>query len=213
MYTQVNDEKINLDFNQGIKCTVEGPDNYYYVQVNEFVDGDDFPNYVEGYSVSSKNKKNPTFSLPIEFYMDFEITVSKFISDVGLVKIFSHRFNDYGKYVKFELDTKDNYECNLWVEQIKKYQNKRGCKILLDSEFPDINKNFESYYTTKNIIPYKTYKIGRHPKTSNDFRTTDERCEGLIWFGCWKKFWSYQHPRRWNQISSLEIVNDILGLR
>lgn len=210
MYTQINNEKIKLDFNSGIRCTVDGPDNFYYVQVSEFVDGDDFPNYVEGYSV---NSKNPTFVLPIEFYMDFEITVSKFIADVGLVNIFSHRFNDYGKYVKFELKSKDLTECELWVEQIKRYQSKRGCKILLESPFPDIDKNFESFYTTKNITPYKTYKIGRLPKTSNDFRTVDERCEGLIWFGYWKKFWSYQHPRRWNQINSLEIVNDILGIK
>lgn len=213
MYTQVNNEKIKLDFNQGIKCSVEGPDMYYYVQVSEFIDNDETPQYVEGYSVTGRDINNGTFSLPIEFYMDFEITVSKTINGVGLTKIFSHRFNDYGKYVKFQIETKDFDEGKLWLSQIRKYEQKRGCKIILESPFPKLNMNFETYYNVKNIVPYKTYRLGRFPKDSDDFRTTDERCEGLIWFGSWKKFWSYQHPRSWNKINSLEIATDILGIQ
>lgn len=213
MYTQVNNEKIKLDFNSGISCSVEGPDKYYYVQVNEFLNSDENPLYVEGYSVTGRDETNRTFRLPIEFFMDFEINVFKSINKIGLVKIFSHRFNDYGKYVKFIIETRDIEECKLWVSQIRKYQQIRGCKILLDSPFTEINRNFETYYNVKNIVPYKTYRLGRFPKDSNDFRTLDERCEGLIWFGYWKKFWSYQHPRSWNKINSLEIATDILGIQ
>jgi hypothetical protein len=40
----------------------------------------------------------------------------------------------------------------------------------------------------------------------------DHRMEGVIWYGNWKTFWSYQHPRPWKTLSSQEIVDDILGL-
>ena len=40
----------------------------------------------------------------------------------------------------------------------------------------------------------------------------DSNKEGVIWYGNWKTFWSYQHPRLWKNLSSQEIVDDILGL-
>ena len=49
-------------------------------------------------------------------------------------------------------------------------------------------------------------------KNSSDWRTIDPRKEGLIWFGNWKTFWSYEHPRCWKQLTSKEIADDILGL-
>jgi hypothetical protein len=212
MFIQINSEKIELDFNYGIRCTVYGPEDNYYVQVSEYVDGNDSPIYVEGYGISGIDPNNRSFYLPIEFFMDFEISVSKFVDGHGLQKIFIHRFCDYGQYVQFNLETKNEAESQLWVEKIIQYKNKRGCKVILNSDFEHLNKNFENKYTSKNITPYKTFKIGRHPKSSNDFRTTDERCEGLIWFGYWKKFGTYKHPRSWNHLNSEEIVNDILGL-
>lgn len=212
MYTQINSEKIKLDFNSGIECTIDGPDSYYYVQVSEFVQGNDTPIYVEGYNLPDINFKKNTFLLPIKFFIDFEISIFKFVDKVGLVNIFNHRFNDYGQYVKFVIDTKNFDEAKIWFQKVIEYQKRRGCKILFESPFQELNKNFETHFNVKNIDPYKTYKIGRYPKSSNDFRTLDERCEGLIWFGCWKKFWSYEHPRNWSQINSTEIANDILGL-
>lgn len=212
MYIQLNSEKIKLDFNEGIRCSIDGPDTFYYVQVDEFVNGDDIPTYVEGYYLTKTDPARLSFTLPIEYFMDFQISISKFVDGIGLVNIFTHRFNDYGQYVRFILHSEDSDECNIWVNKIKEYQHKRGCKIILESPLDNLNKSFDSYYMAKSITPYKTYRIGRLPKVSNDFRTTDERCEGLIWFGYWKKFWSYQHPRNWNILNSEEIVNDILGL-
>ena len=133
-------------------------------------------------------------------------------SDLGLSKIFVHRFNDYGKSVLFNLITKDIEEAQIWVDRIKLYQKIHGCRISINSDFEEINKSFESYYHTNGIDFYKTYNIGRFPKTSSDFRTMDHRKEGLIWYGNWKTFWSYQHPRKWTDLTSQEIVDDILGL-
>ena len=73
-------------------------------------------------------------------------------------------------------------------------------------------QKFDSFYQTYGLNFYKTYNIGRFPKTSNDFKTVDPRKDGLIWYGNWKTFWSYQHPRNWANLSSQEIVDDILGL-
>ena len=36
MYTKIDDIKIYYDFNDGIKVNVDGPDNFYYVEVREY---------------------------------------------------------------------------------------------------------------------------------------------------------------------------------
>ena len=114
--------------------------------------------------------------------------------------------------VLFKLDTNDYNEALLWTDRILQYQKINQCKIVLESQYENLNKSFDSFYQTKNLDFYKMYRIGRYPKTSDDWRTVDPRKEGLIWFGNWKTFWSYQHPRIWENISSQEIVDDILGI-
>ena len=59
---------------------------------------------------------------------------------------------------------------------------------------------------------YTFEKLLFNTNGSNDFKTVDPRKDGLIWYGNWKTFWSYQHPRNWANLSSQEIVDDILGL-
>jgi hypothetical protein len=212
MYTQINNEKIRLDFNDGIRVYINGPENYYLVEVNEFRKNKDTPSYVESYHIT----KNPTlgrvhnFHLPIEFYFDFEINIYSFNDEIGLQKIFSHRFNQNGKLVKFVLDTFNFYEAELWISQIKKFQSIHNCRVYFETRFDELNNTFNTKYFTKGLDFYKTYRIGRHPKSSNDWRTVDPRKEGVIWFGYWKTFWSYQHPRCWSSLSSKEIINDIL---
>jgi hypothetical protein len=129
-----------------------------------------------------------------------------------LKRIFTHRYTDYGKVVLFNLVTDDKEECLLWLDRVYQYQKNHGCKIAVNTNFSDINKSIPSYYNVSGIDFYKTYNIGRFPKTSNDFKTVDPRKDGLIWYGNWKTFWSYQHPRNWANLSSQEIVDDILGL-
>ena len=214
MYTIINDVKIAIDFNSGIVVYAQGPDKEYYIEISEYQKNDDRPKFIEGYSINVIDGL-PTkriFKCPIEFYFDFEISIYKFVDKFGLQKIFSHRYNDSDKFVKFNLSPKDYNECVFWVEKIKEYQNIHGCKILLETPFDDINKSCESYYQTKGITPYRTYNIGRFPKTSNDWKTIDPRKEDMIWFGYWKTFWSYQHPRYWKELSSEEIIKDILSL-
>ena len=213
MYFSLNEERIILHFNPYPYVRVSGPDKLYYVEMREYVDNDDKSLVIDGYKISPKDNGWRTFfDVQIEFYGDFEISISKYISDYGLKKIYTHRFNDYGKLVKFNLVTADKDECLLWIDRVMEYKRIHGCNTSIYTEFDDINKKYSDYYSTENIDYYKTYNIGRFPKQSVDFKTVDARKEGLIWYGNWKTFWSYQHPRCWKNLSSQEIIDDILGL-
>jgi hypothetical protein len=75
-----------------------------------------------------------------------------------------------------------------------------------------INHKHKNFFLAHHPEPYKTYNIGRYPKSSNDYKSKDPRKKGFLWFGHWKTIWSYQHPRFWKNLSSQEIVDDILGL-
>lgn len=213
MYFTLNNEKIVLNFNPSITVKIAGPENAYFIEVREYPKNDDQSNYVESYTIGHNERvSRRTFQLPIEFYGDFEISISKFIDNYGLKKIFVHRFCDYGKLVHFNLETNNFNECELWANRVREYSKIHGCIPVVFSSFDEINKSFDTYYNIVGIDPYKTYNIGRFPKQSNDYKTRDHRKEGLIWFGYWKTFWSYQHPRKWTDLSSQEIIDDILGL-
>jgi hypothetical protein len=211
MYTILKEERIRIDFNQGIKVIVDGPDNHYFVEVLEYPQGNDLPYYVQGYPIPKLDGSN-LFNFDAEFYLDFEVNIYKFVDGFGNKKILSHRYNDYGQLVRFILDSNSFQECEIWVDLIKKYQQIHGCEVFLDSNFDVLNKEFKTYYHANMLNFYKTYRIGRFPKSSNDFKSRETRKEGILWFGNWKTFWSYQHPRFWGNLTSEEIAKDILGL-
>lgn len=212
MYIALNNERIILNFNGGINLKMSGPDHMYYVELKEYVKNDEFPYTVESYRITPTGGRRQAFNVPIEFQGNWEILVFKFIENHGMKLIYNHRYCDYGKLVKFYLETKDFNEATLWSKRVDEYSRIHGCIPLVDSNFDEINKSYTAYYNIPGIDIYKTYKIGRYPKSSSDFRTIDHRKEGLIWFGNWKTFWSYQHPRKWTELTSQEIVDDILGL-
>lgn len=209
-------DKTNLfvGFNEGIQIHAYSDEPYLYVEIEEFVKNESSPVIVENFHFSTKPHPHHRdyFVLPIKFYYDFQVSVYKVVLDYGLSKIYSHRFNDTGKVVKFELDTEDKKEAKIWLDSVMEYCKIHSCDPIIKSKFDDINRYSNPYYLAKDIEPYKTYFIGRFPKNSSDWRTIDPRKEGLIWFGNWKTFWSYEHPRCWKQLTSKEIANDILGL-
>jgi hypothetical protein len=213
MYFSLNEERVVLNFNPSPYVKISGPDHLYYIEMREYVDNDDISLSIDGYKVSVTDKGwRNWFNVPIEFYGEFEISISKYIPNYGIKKIYTHRYNDYGKFVRFNLQTDNLDECVLWVERVMEYKKIHGCKPLINTRFDEVNKKFSDYYNINNIDYYKTYNVGRFPKKSTDFKTLDARQEGLIWYGNWKKFWSYQHPRCWKTLSSQEIIDDILGL-
>jgi hypothetical protein len=214
MFISLNNEYITMDFNPYPRLKVRGPEELYHVELREYPNGEDVSRVVDAYRIAAGKNKiwREEFLVPIEFYMDFEISVSKFHPYYGMRKIFTHRYNDYSKLVRFNLHTENREELEIWLDRIRLYQEVHGCEIFIDSRFDDVNKKFSTYYRTYEIDFYKTYNISRYPKASTDFRTMDMRMEGYIWFGNFKKFWSYQHPRNWNNLSSQQIIDDILGL-
>lgn len=214
MFIETNNEKIIISFNPYPSVSIMGPEKFYYVELREFVDNEPYSRIVESFEITNELDSDWVefdFKCFIEFFIDFEISIYKFIDKQGLVRIFSHRFTENGQPIRFNLHSKDENDCKIWVERILEYKRIKSCFINLNSFYKEINDISDISLEDDNDY-YKTYNIGRFPKTSLDFRTLDERSEGLIWLGNWKKFWSYQHPRFWMDLTPKEIIDDILGL-
>ncbi len=216
MFTKIDDTFIRLNFEDGILVTVNGPNLYYYVELYEYEKNSNVAKFLEGHQIHSVPHSDAPFwakfKFDAQFYMDFEIRVYRLDFDEGMQLIYTHRYNDRGKFVKFDVQTKNKEEAELWVERIHHYVNYHKCKPVIKTVFTDFNHRNKNFFITDGIEFYKTYKIGRYPKTSQDFKTKDPRKKGLLWFGHWKTFWSYEHPRKWTNLNSKEIVDDILGL-
>lgn len=215
MFTRIGDLKIELDFNKGIYMGVKGPRPLYYVDLKEYPKNCDIPKQLEGHQLNTTPVEGQVgfnrLRLDIEFYIDFEITLYTFDYSHGVIPIFTHRYNDRDKFVEFNLVTDNFDEAKLWEETVFKYCNLHGCQPIIKSNFEEINHKHKNYFLSHHVTTYKTYNIGRFPKQSQDFRTYDYRGHGSIYFGNWKRFWSYQHPRVWSNLNSQEIVDDILG--
>jgi hypothetical protein len=211
MFINVNNENIEIKFDPYIYVNVWGPEHFYYVEVREYVKDNPESKFVEGFHFNRNADivKDYNFYYFGEFYGDYEISVFKFVKNVGLQKIYTHRYNDCGQLVHFNLITDNIEDAKIWVKSIDEYQKKHGCIVKVNSKFEEIN----TLYSNDTQSPYKTYNIGRIPKTSTDFKSVGEkRKHGNLWFGNWKVFWSYQHPRNWKELTSKEISDDILGL-
>ena len=211
MFINVNNEKIEIKFDPYIYVNVWGPEHFYYVEVREYVKDNPESKFVEGFHFNRNADivKDYNFYYFGEFYGDYEISVFKFVKNVGLQKIYTHRYNDCGQLVQFNLITDNIEDAKIWIQSIDEYQKKHGCIVKVNSKFEEIN----TLYSDDTQSPYKTYNIGRIPKTSTDFKSIGEKRKyGNLWFGNWKVFWSYQHPRNWKNLSAKEISDDILGL-
>ena len=214
MFTKIDNVKISYNFNNGIEVYVDGPDNFYYVEVREYPKNSDQSKLIQGYHITSKNilKHKTFFRCDIKFYFDFEILIYRLDISNGLTLMWNHRYNDRDRLVKFKLITNNREEASMWASKVLKYSKIRGCRPIIESDFDDINRMASTFFSIEGVDTYKTYSIGRLAKSSNDWKTVDDRFKGVLFFGNWKSFWSYEHPRSWNFLNSLEIVDDILGL-
>jgi hypothetical protein len=215
MYTKINNVGIHYFLENGVRVRVEGPDNYYYVEIREYPKNSTESYYLEGYHLIKEPSSCygvQVFQYDVKFYYDFELLVYKLDVNHGLVQIFHHRFDDREKLVLFNIDSHDLKEATLWYEKCLLYTDLHGCKPVIRTHFDELNHRNKNYFSTDVFEFYKVYSIGRYPKISQDFRSIgDQRVENTTWFGLWKKFWSYEHPREWKLLTSEEIVDDILG--
>lgn len=212
MYFSLNNEKIVFHLTSGITVRINGPEDLYYVEVREFKNNHE-SFYLEGYPVSLDKKEGveTEFNFPILFYADLETSIYKITGSKRATKIYTHRYNDYGKLVKFKFDSEDYEECEIWYEKVMEYCSLRGCKPVIDSVFDEINKKVPNFFEIIDIDYYKTYYLGRYPKVDKwkPKQTLDEavlRDKNII------DYWSLNHPRNPEGLSSAEIASDILGL-
>ena len=142
MYISINQESFIFNFNPSPFFRISGPNDYYLAELREYPKGEDQSLLVDSYKISAGGISSwrNNFHVPIEFYCDFEFHVHKFIEDIGLKRIFTHRYTDYGKVVLFNLVTDDKEECLLWLDRVYQYQKNHGCKIAVNTNFSDINK-------------------------------------------------------------------------
>ena len=210
MYFSLNQEKIIFHQNNGITVRINGPEDLYYVEVREFMNGKNQSFYLNGYPVclSGKEGVETEFNLPIRFYSDLETTIYKYVNGEKSTKIFTHRYNDYGKLVRFKFDTESVEESDIWYDLVLKYKKLHGCKVIIDSPFDHINKRVNNSFDLIDVDYYKTYYIGRYPKLEDEWNPRVPANEGVHW----KKFWSFYHPRDLTDLSSGQIAKDILGL-
>lgn len=215
MFTKINDVNIRFDFNDGVTVRIQGPDNYYYAEVREFLPNHSESYFLEGYHICKEPL--PCYDLQefrymANFHYDFELLIYKADANYGLVRIFQHRFDVRDKLVLFNLETDDFHEAALWYDRCLDFTEKHGCNPVIRTKFDVLNHQHKNYFSPELFEFYTTYNIGRYPKTSTDFRSIgDKRVENLTMFNLWRKYWSYQHPREWKLLSSEEIVDDILG--
>lgn len=202
MYFSLNKEKIVFHQNSGITVRINGPEETYYVELREFLRDKSLSYFVDGYEVALQGKEGikPEFHSPILFYGDYEISVYKKSETSKPIRIYTHRYNDYGKLVKFKFDSKERVDSEVWYEKVMEYKSLHGCKVLIDSPFEDINKRVNPIYELLDIDYYKTYYIGRYPKEDDTFKSNIN------------EYWSYKNPKNWESKSPSEIASDILGL-
>jgi hypothetical protein len=210
MYFSLNQEKIIYHQNNGITVRVNGPDELYYVEVREFLSGKNQSFYLDGYPVCLHGKEGfkTEFNLPIKFYGDFETTIYKYKDGVKSTRIFTHRYNDYGKLVRFKFDTPNIMDSDTWYDLVMEYKKLHGCKVFIDSPFDHINKKINNGFELIEIDYYKTYYLGRYPKSDEEWTPEIPKNEGTRW----KKLWSPYHPKEYSTLSAEEIGKDILGL-
>jgi len=210
MYFSLNQEKIVFHQNNGITVRINGPEDFYYVEVREFLSGKNQSFYLDGYPVclSGKEGVKTEFNLPIRYYGDLETTIYKCIDGKKSTRVFTHRYNDYGKLVRFKFDTESVKDSEIWYDLVMEYKKIYGCKVVIDSPFDHINKRVNNNFELIDIDYYKTYYIGRYPKVYEEWNPKIPHNEGVRW----KKLWSFEHPRNWVDLSPEEIGKDILGL-
>ena len=161
MYITINKEQIDIRLNPYIYVNVLGPDPLYYVELREYINNEEESRLIEGHHFNKNGAyvQSLNFSFFGEFYGDYEISVYKFVKNVGLQKIHTHRYNDCGKLVEFYLETNSIDDANTWVESIlnlNEEQKKNYITEVIKSDFQeagdeDVFKKIKKDLEGKNI--------------------------------------------------------------
>ena len=150
-----------------------------------------------------------------EWYGDYQIEIYKWSEDIGLSKIFEHRYNDERKKVLVNLETTQMSEALVWFNKALEYKELHNCSLFIKSNFKkDIEDLDKTITMVDDILEndyYAIYHIGKYDtdyEWNIKFTETDYKCilaKNLT-------YCSYRNPRDWHRLSLDDIAGDILGL-
>ena len=218
MYTTTPDNiKIEWVYNPSPHVKITGPNDneVFLLQVFEYHAGNTIPYLLESYLIANTE----AFHYDVSYYGKFELRVLKFDEDLGPVEIFRDVYNDAGKRVKFILRTDLVEEERIFAEVVNDYIKQSGCigEIVSTLEhtirFPEVHLSnghiVEQYADVDyNGEYYKIFYIGRNEFNGDNLY--EHRWRNVS-YGNWRLFWSFHNPRKYHNLESREIAEDILG--
>lgn len=199
-----------ITFNSRPKINIIGPTRcIHLIELYEYRNG------VKELITDFKLPTNNFISYLREWYGDFQIDVYEWHEDIGLNKIFEHRYDDRGKNVLINLDTFQMNEALVWFNKALEYKELHKCNLFIKSNFKrDIQDLDKTIVMVDDIIEdnyYAVYHVGKYDTNyewNKRLTETDYNCilaKNLT-------YCSYRNPRDWHKLSLDDIAGDILGL-
>jgi len=213
MYITTKDGiEIEWTYNPRPTVKVDGGNDgeVFLVQIFEYHKNNSVPFFLESYLIENGG----TFQYTVTYYGKFELRVIRFDEQFGHTEIFRDVYNDLGERVKFVIGTHSLSEEIDFYNVIDRYVRQSGCIPTIVSTLEN-STNFEvtdevlSYDIDWDSGYYKTYYVGRN-KFQGD--TQYEHRWRNVSYGNWRMFWSLNNPRAYNNLTSKEIAEDILGI-
>lgn len=194
--------RLKIDIIGGIKCD-------HLIEIYEYRNGN--KEFIQDFILPTNN----FFTYLREWYGDYQIEIYDWHEDIGLHKLFEHRYNDEGKSVLINLDTEKLSEALVWFNKSLEYKDIHKCDLFIKSNFKDDIKNIDNsiimvdeiiednYYAIYHIGKYDTEYEWNRRLTENDYKYI--LTKNLT-------YCSYRNPRDWHNLSLDDIAGDILGL-
>lgn len=179
---------FDITFRNGVEITMGGKENDpVLIQIFEYCGKESTPRIVASYNLIS----GQTEIFPRNWYGKYEVNISKWDNELGLVHLKKITYDERNQNVLFVLDPLDDMDFKVWSDVIDKLYKER--------EFiPTIKYKHESF--DENLY-YRIYRVGRH--------SSDET--NVVW-QTWRRFWTWNNPRDWSILTPIEIINDIVGI-
>lgn len=213
MYITTKDGiKIEWTYNPRPTVKVSGGNEgeVYLVQIFEYYKNNSVPFFLESYLVENGN----SFQYNVSYFGKFELRVIRFDEKYGHTEIFRDVYDDLGQKVKFVLKTQSFDEETDFYNVVSKYITQSKCVPTIVSSLEnttrfqyqadtdiDYTVDFDNEY-------YKTYYIGRNEFNGDNLYEHRWR---KVSYGNWRLFWSQNNPREYHNLTSTQIVEDLLG--
>lgn len=213
MYITTKDGiEIEWTYNPRPTVKVDGgnDDEVFLVQIFEYYKNNSVPFLLDSYLIENGG----AFQYNVTYYGKFELRVIRFDEQLGHTEIFRDVYNDLGERVRFVIGTQSLSEEIDFYNVIDEYVRQSKCVPTIVSTLEN-STNFEvtdevlSYDIDWDSEYYKTYYVGRNQFLGDNLY--EHRWRNVS-YGNWRLFWSLNNPREYNNLTSKEIAEDILGI-